>query len=114
MITAIPTDGASLTVAGGIGPAVFQAGLYFTFLSFCKASYLGLAKDNHTSACPPTAASGCVVDRRRSGPACPGVAQEVLQTAIISVPYSEELTKWSFIGTAIALGVIYVIFQRRR
>lgn len=34
--------------------------------------------------------------------------------AIIWVPYSDELTKWSFIGTAIALGVIYVLFRRRR
>lgn len=36
------------------------------------------------------------------------------EVAIIWVPYSDELTKWSFVGTAISLGVIYVIFRRRR
>ncbi len=36
------------------------------------------------------------------------------ETAIIWVPYSDELTKWSFIGTAIALSVIYVIYRKKR
>lgn len=36
------------------------------------------------------------------------------ETAIIWVPYSDELTKWSFIGTAITLSVIYMIYRKKR
>lgn len=36
------------------------------------------------------------------------------ETAIIWVPYSDELTKWSFIGTATALSVIYMIYRKKR
>ncbi|WP_256107812.1 hypothetical protein [Streptomyces sp. ODS05-4] len=36
------------------------------------------------------------------------------ESAVIWVPYSPELTRWSFIGTAIVLVVIWIVFRGRR
>jgi len=38
----------------------------------------------------------------------------VRPTAVVWVPYSDELTKWSIGGTVVAMAVIWAVFHGRR